>query len=98
MSRLMPTIAMSAIAIPMISMTYRRVGSAVNAPHQPGKRKASRWMLTMVTMPLTLSIADGIGLGFASHALLRLASGRAREVSPLVYLFSALFVVRFALS
>ena len=54
--------------------------------------------LTMVTMPLTLSIADGIGLGFASHALLRLASGRAREVSPLVYLFAALFVVRFAIA
>ncbi|MBI4541790.1 MAG: NCS2 family permease, partial [Gemmatimonadetes bacterium] len=53
--------------------------------------------LTVVTMPLALSIADGLAAGFVSYVLLKLASGRSREVRPLVHVFAALFVVRFAL-
>jgi AGZA family xanthine/uracil permease-like MFS transporter len=53
--------------------------------------------LTIVTMPLAMSIADGLAFGFTSFALLKLLSGRGREVSPLVYVLAALFVVRFAL-
>jgi AGZA family xanthine/uracil permease-like MFS transporter len=53
--------------------------------------------LTVVAMPLSLSIADGLAFGFVSHALLRLLGGRAREVSPLVWLFAGLFVLRFAI-
>jgi len=53
--------------------------------------------LTIVTMPLTLSIADGLAFGFTSYALLKLLSGRGREVPALVYVLAALFVVRFAL-
>jgi AGZA family xanthine/uracil permease-like MFS transporter len=54
--------------------------------------------LTVVAMPLSLSIADGLAFGFVSHALLRLLAGRAREVSPLAWLFAGLFVLRFALA
>jgi AGZA family xanthine/uracil permease-like MFS transporter len=53
--------------------------------------------LTIITMPLALSIADGLAFGFISYAALRLLSGRAREVSWLVYLVAGLFVLRFAL-
>jgi AGZA family xanthine/uracil permease-like MFS transporter len=53
--------------------------------------------LTIVTMPLTLSIADGLAFGFTSYALLKLLSGRGRDVPALVYVLAALFVVRFAL-
>jgi AGZA family xanthine/uracil permease-like MFS transporter len=53
--------------------------------------------LTIVTMPLSLSIADGLAVGFISFALLRALSGRARTVSWLVYLFAALFLLRLAL-
>jgi len=53
--------------------------------------------LTIVTMPLSLSIADGLAFGFTSYALLKLLSGRGREVPALVYVLAALFVVRFAL-
>jgi AGZA family xanthine/uracil permease-like MFS transporter len=54
--------------------------------------------LTMVTMPLALSIADGLAMGFVSHALLKALGGRAREVSWLAYLFAALFLLRLALA
>ncbi len=54
--------------------------------------------LTIITMPLALSIADGLALGFISYAVLKALSGRAREVSWLVYLLAALFLLRFALT
>jgi AGZA family xanthine/uracil permease-like MFS transporter len=52
--------------------------------------------LVIVTMPLSLSIADGLAFGFISYALLKLLAGRGREVRPLVYVLAALFVLRFA--
>lgn len=51
--------------------------------------------LTLILMPLSLSITDGIAFGFISYALLKLAVGRGREVHWLVYLFAGLFVVRY---
>jgi AGZA family xanthine/uracil permease-like MFS transporter len=52
--------------------------------------------LTLVGMPLTFSIANGLALGFVTYPLVKLLAGRGREVSPLVYLLGALFVVRYA--
>jgi AGZA family xanthine/uracil permease-like MFS transporter len=52
--------------------------------------------LTIVVMPLALSITDGIAFGFIGYALLKLAAGRGREVEGLVYLFAALFLLRYA--
>src|SRR6185312_12481658 len=45
--------------------------------------------LTLVVMPLTFSITDGIAFGFISYALLKLATGRGREAHWLIYLFAA---------
>lgn len=52
--------------------------------------------VTVVGMPLTFSIANGLALGFVSYPLVKVLAGRGREVSPLVYLLAALFVLRFA--
>ena len=51
--------------------------------------------LTVVVMPLTFSITDGIAFGFISYTLLKLVTGRGREAHWLIYLFAALFVVRY---
>jgi AGZA family xanthine/uracil permease-like MFS transporter len=53
--------------------------------------------LTMVVMPFTYSIANGIGAGFVSYVLLRALTGRARSVHPLMWVVSAAFVVYFAI-
>ena len=53
--------------------------------------------LTLMVMPLALSITDGIAFGFITYALLKLATGRTAEVHGLVYLFAVLFLVRYAL-
>jgi AGZA family xanthine/uracil permease-like MFS transporter len=53
--------------------------------------------LTIIVMPFTYSIANGIGAGAVSYALLMLATGRAREVKPLMWIVAAAFVVYFAI-
>ncbi|MEX0923785.1 MAG: NCS2 family permease [Rhodovibrionaceae bacterium] len=54
-------------------------------------------VVTAISMPLTFSIADGIGLGFISYAAIKILSGRAMDCSIAVYVIAALFVIRFAL-
>jgi AGZA family xanthine/uracil permease-like MFS transporter len=51
--------------------------------------------LTIVIMPLAVSITDGIAFGFISYATLKLASGRAREADVLVYVFALAFLARY---
>ncbi len=53
--------------------------------------------LTIVIMPFTYSIANGIGAGFVSYAVLAAATGRARTVHPLLWVVAALFAVYFAI-
>jgi AGZA family xanthine/uracil permease-like MFS transporter len=52
--------------------------------------------LTVIVMPLTYSIANGIGAGFISWVVLHALSGRARRISPLLWVVAAGFVVFFA--
>ncbi|MGE0887227.1 MAG: NCS2 family permease [Blastocatellales bacterium] len=51
--------------------------------------------LTILAMPLTFSIANGLALGFIFYPLLKVLTGRWREASPLVYVLAALFVLRY---
>lgn len=52
--------------------------------------------LVIVGMPLTYNIANGFALGFVAYPLLKLAAGRGREVSPLVYVLGIIFLAYFA--
>jgi len=51
--------------------------------------------LTLIGMPLTFSIADGMALGFISYPIVKLAAGRGREVSLAVYVLMAVFLLRY---
>ncbi len=51
--------------------------------------------LTLVTIPLTYSIADGLSFGLTSYAALQLLTGRARSKDWMLYLLAALFMLRF---
>jgi AGZA family xanthine/uracil permease-like MFS transporter len=55
-------------------------------------------VVTAITMPLTYSIATGIGLGFITYALCKILAGRFSEAKPAVIVLGALFAVKFALS
>jgi AGZA family xanthine/uracil permease-like MFS transporter len=53
-------------------------------------------VVTAIAMPLTYSIADGIGLGLISFAGAKLLSGRYSQCPPAVWVIAALFGLRFA--
>ena len=51
--------------------------------------------LTLMIMPVTFSITEGIAFGFIAYALLKLVSRQGKQVHWLIYLFAVLFVVRY---
>ena len=51
--------------------------------------------LTIILMPFTYNISVGIGAGFITHVLIRVVQGRGKEIHPLLYLVSGLFMVYF---
>jgi len=53
--------------------------------------------LTIAVIPLAVSITEGISFGLVAIALLKLATGRGRELSGLVYVFAAVFLLRYLL-
>ena len=55
-------------------------------------------MIGAVTMPLTYSIATGIGLGFITYVLAKLFAGRFSQLSPAVIVLALLFAAKFAVS
>jgi AGZA family xanthine/uracil permease-like MFS transporter len=52
--------------------------------------------LTLVATPLTFSIATGLSLGLLSFTFVKLGTGKYREVSPLIWILSLLFLLRYA--
>lgn len=53
--------------------------------------------LTLVFMPFTYSIADGIAMGFISYALIKLLTGKAKSVPYMVWIIAALWALKFAM-
>lgn len=51
--------------------------------------------LTMIAIPLTFSIANGLAFGFIAYTLLKVLRGRFSEVNWMVYALTVLFIVRF---
>ena len=51
--------------------------------------------LTLITIPLSFSIANGLAFGFTSYAIMRIVRGEFRRTDWLVYLLAALFILRF---
>jgi AGZA family xanthine/uracil permease-like MFS transporter len=50
---------------------------------------------TIIMMPLSYSIAEGIVFGMLSYVLLKLLTGKYREVTPVMYVLAVLFVLSF---
>lgn len=52
--------------------------------------------LTIVVMPFTYSIANGIGAGFVSYVVIQAVTGKARKVHSLMWVIAVAFVAYFA--
>ncbi len=50
--------------------------------------------LTVIMMPLTYSIGEGLAFGVMSYAAIKLFTGRGKEVSPVIYILAVLFAAR----
>ncbi len=53
-------------------------------------------IITVVMMPLTFSIANGIALGFLTYATLKLLTGQGEKVSISLYVLCVIFIAKFA--
>ncbi len=51
--------------------------------------------LTIIMMPLTVSITEGVSFGLLSYVVAKTAAGRTREIHPLIFVFAALFLARY---
>lgn len=51
--------------------------------------------VTLVATPLTFSIATGLSLGLISYTLVKIAAGKIREISILIWILTALFILRY---
>jgi AGZA family xanthine/uracil permease-like MFS transporter len=59
--------------------------------------EAAPAVVAAITMPLTYSIATGIGLGFITYALAKLIAGKLSDAKPAVLVLALLFAVKFAI-
>jgi AGZA family xanthine/uracil permease-like MFS transporter len=53
--------------------------------------------LTILLMPLTYSIAEGLAIGFITYPLIKSFQGKAHEISLAVWILAGIFVLRFVL-
>lgn len=53
--------------------------------------------LTIVMMPLSYSIANGFGFGFTSFCLLKCLTGKRKEITPVMWVVTIVFMISFAL-
>jgi AGZA family xanthine/uracil permease-like MFS transporter len=83
------------IAAPLVLVGTLMIGGLRHVPWDD-PAEAIPAFLTVILMPLAVSITEGVAFGLIAYAVLQTAAGRARSVHPLVYLFAALFVARYA--
>jgi AGZA family xanthine/uracil permease-like MFS transporter len=51
--------------------------------------------VTILATPLTFSIATGLSLGLISYTVVKIAAGKRREISPLLWILTVLFILRY---
>ena len=53
--------------------------------------------LTIILMPLAYSISDGIAFGIISYTILKVLTGKYKDVNVLLYVLSILFILKYFL-
>ncbi len=82
------------IAPPLIIVGAMMIG-AVRDIDWKDPTEAIPAFLTIIIMPLAVSITEGVAFGVVAYAVLKVVTGRGRQVHPLLYIFAVLFVVRY---
>ena len=53
--------------------------------------------LCLIAMPLMYSISEGIAIGVISYVVINLVAGKAKKITPLMYILAVLFVLKYFL-
>lgn len=83
------------IAAPLVLVGTLMIGGIRNVEWSDPS-EAIPAFLTIIMMPLAISITDGVAFGVIAYVLLKLALGRQRDVHVLLHVFAALFLARYA--
>ena len=83
------------IAPPLILVGTRMIGGLRHVEWDD-PTEAIPAFLTLIIMPLAVSITEGVAFGLLAYTVLKLATGRGREVHLLMYVFAVLFLARYA--
>lgn len=82
------------IAAPLVLVGTLMIGGIRNVEWSDPS-EAIPAFLTIIMMPLAISITDGVAFGVIAYVLLKLALGRQRDVHVLLHVFAALFLARY---
>lgn len=85
----------AAATAPVLIIVGTMMFSGVTELHLEDLSEAIPAFITIVTMPLAYSIADGILLGVISYVILNLTGGRHRKLSAGMYVLASLFVLKY---
>lgn len=85
----------AAATAPVLIIVGTMMFSGVTELHLDDLSEAIPAFITIVTMPLAYSIADGILLGVISYVILNLTGGRHRKLSAGMYVLVSLFVLKY---
>jgi AGZA family xanthine/uracil permease-like MFS transporter len=85
----------SAATAPILIIVGVMMASSLKDIDWPDFRVAVPCFFVVAVMPFAYSISDGIAMGFIFYALINVFTGRAKEVSLVMYVFAALFALRY---
>lgn len=90
------TIPNFATAPALIFVGFLMVSSIVDIDFNDLRESVPAY-LCLICMPLTYSISDGIAVGIISYVVINMVTGKAKKISPLMYVLSVLFILKYIL-
>ena len=91
------TVITSAVTAPALIIVGSLMCSSLKEIEWERSEIAIPSFLTILLMPLTYSIGEGIACGFLTYVILMIFKGKAKKVHPVMYVLSLLFIVYFAI-
>ena len=90
------TVITSAVTAPALIIVGSLMCSSLKEIEWDKPEVSISSFLTIILMPLTYSIGEGIACGFLAYVVLMSFKGKVKKVHPVMYVLSGLFVIYFA--
>ena len=91
------TVITSAVTAPALIIVGSLMCSSLKEIEWERAEIAIPSFLTILLMPLTYSIGEGIACGFLTYVILMIFKGKAKKVHPVMYVLALLFIIYFAI-